>query len=115
MVKAGEGVGYGMHGVSGEDREIAVIAAGYADGLWRADGQSRSGVWVKGVEAPFVGNICMDMAMVDVTGLGCVAGDEVELFGEHLRVETVAERRGTIPYEVLTSVSQRVARVYLEE
>jgi alanine racemase len=57
----------------------------------------------------------MDMAMVDVTGLGCVAGDEVELFGEHLRVETVAARRGTIPYEVLTSVSQRVARVYLEE
>ena len=115
MVKAGEGVGYGMHGVSGVDREIAVIAAGYADGLWRADGQSRSGVWVKGVEAPFVGNICMDMAMVDVTGLGCLAGDEVELFGEHLRVETVADRRGTIPYEVLTSVSQRVARVYLEE
>jgi alanine racemase len=115
MVKAGEGVGYGMHGVSGVDREIAVIAAGYADGLWRADGRSRSGVWVKGVEAPFVGNICMDMAMVDVTGLGCVAGDEVELFGEHLRVETVADRRGTIPYEVLTSVSQRVARVYLEE
>lgn len=114
-VKAGEGVGYGMHGVSDADREIAVIAAGYADGVWRADGQSRSGVWVKGVEAPFVGNICMDMAMVDITGLGCVAGDEVELFGEHLRVETVAERRGTIPYEVLTSVSQRVARVYLEE
>lgn len=114
-VKAGEGVGYGMHGVSDHDREIAVIAAGYADGLWRADGQSRSGVWVKGVEAPFVGNICMDMAMVDVTGLGCVAGDEVELFGTHLRVETVAARRGTIPYEVLTSVSQRVARVYLEE
>jgi alanine racemase len=114
-VKSGEGVGYGMHGVSDRDREIAVIAAGYADGLWRADGQSRSGVWVKGVEAPFVGNICMDMAMVDVTGLGCVAGDEVELFGAHLRVETVASRRGTIPYEVLTSVSQRVARVYLEE
>jgi alanine racemase len=114
-VKAGEGVGYGMHGVSEHDREIAVIAAGYADGLWRADGRGVSGVWVKGVEAKFVGNICMDMAMVDVTGLGCVAGDEVELFGEHLRVETVAARRGTIPYEVLTSVSQRVARVYLEE
>jgi alanine racemase len=114
-VKAGEGVGYGMHGVSAVDREIAVIAAGYADGLWRADGRGVSGVWVKGVEAKFVGNICMDMAMVDVTGLGCVAGDEVELFGEHLCVETVAARRGTIPYEVLTSVSQRVARVYLEE
>ncbi len=114
-VKAGEGVGYGMHGVSEHDREIAVIAAGYADGLWRADGRGVSGVWVKGVEAKFVGNICMDMAMVDVTGLGCVVGDEVELFGEHLRVETVAARRGTIPYEVLTSVSQRVARVYLEE
>jgi alanine racemase len=108
-------VGYGMHGVSEHDREIAVIAAGYADGLWRADGRGASGVWVKGIEAQFVGNICMDMAMVDVTGLGCKAGDEVELFGEHLRVETVAARRGTIPYEVLTSVSQRVARVYLEE
>ena len=115
FVKAGEGVGYGMHGVSDRDREIAVIAAGYADGLWRADGQANSGVWIKGVEAPFVGNICMDMAMVDVTGLNCKPGDEVELFGENLRVETLAQRRSTIPYEVLTAVSQRVARVYVEE
>jgi alanine racemase len=115
LVKAGEGVGYGMHGVSDRDREIAVIAAGYADGLWRADGQANSGVWIKGVEAPFVGNICMDMAMVDVTGLNCKPGDEVELFGENLRVETLAQRRSTIPYEVLTAVSQRVARVYVEE
>jgi alanine racemase len=115
LVKAGEGVGYGMHGVSNRDREVAVIAAGYADGLWRADGQANSGVWIKGVEAPFVGNICMDMAMVDVTGLNCKPGDEVELFGENLRVETLAQRRSTIPYEVLTAVSQRVARVYVEE
>jgi len=114
-VKAGEGVGYGMHGVSDRDREVAVIAAGYADGLWRADGQANSGVWINGVEAPFVGNICMDMAMVDVTGLNCKPGDEVELFGENLRVETLAQRRSTIPYEVLTAVSQRVARVYVEE
>ena len=115
LVKAGEGVGYGMHGVSDRDREVAVIAAGYADGLWRADGQANSGVWINGVEAPFVGNICMDMAMVDVTGLNCKPGDEVELFGENLRVETLAQRRATIPYEVLTAVSQRVARVYVEE
>ena len=115
LVKAGEGVGYGMHGVSDRDREVAVIAAGYADGLWRTDGQANSGVWIKGVEAPFVGNICMDMAMVDVTGLNCKPGDEVELFGENLRVETLAQRRSTIPYEVLTAVSQRVARVYVEE
>ena len=115
LVKAGEGVGYGMHGVSDRDREVAVIAAGYADGLWRTDGQANSGVWIKGVEAPFVGNICMDMAMVDVTGLNCKPGDEVELFGENLRVETLAQRRATIPYEVLTAVSQRVARVYVEE
>lgn len=115
LVKAGEGVGYGMHGVSERDREVAVIAAGYADGLWRADGQAHSGVWIKGVEAPFVGNICMDMAMVDVTGLNCKPGDEVELFGENLRVETLAQRRSTIPYEVLTAISQRVARVYVEE
>ncbi len=114
-VKAGEGVGYGMHGVSDRDREVAVIAAGYADGLWRTDGQANSGVWINGVEAPFVGNICMDMAMVDVTGLNCKPGDEVELFGENLRVETLAQRRFTIPYEVLTAVSQRVARVYVEE
>lgn len=115
LVKAGEGVGYGMHGVSDRDREVAVIAAGYADGLWRTDGQANSGVWINGVEAPFVGNICMDMAMVDVTGLNCKPGDEVELFGENLRVETLAQRRSTIPYEVLTAVSQRVARVYVEE
>ena len=115
LVKAGEGVGYGMHGVSERDREVAVIAAGYADGLWRADGQANSGVWIKGVEAPFVGNICMDMAMVDVTGLNCKPGDEVELFGENLRVETLAQRRSTIAYEVLTAVSQRVSRVYVEE
>ncbi|MDA0784049.1 MAG: alanine racemase [Bacteroidetes bacterium] len=115
FVKAGEGVGYGMHGASDRNREVAVIAAGYADGLWRADGQANSGVWIKGVEAPFVGNICMDMAMVDVTGLNCKPGDEVELFGENLRVETLAQRRSTIPYEVLTAVSQRVARVYVEE
>jgi len=115
LVKAGEGVGYGMHGASDRDREVAVIAAGYADGLWRADGQANSGVWIKGVEAPFVGNICMDMAMVNVTGLNCKPGDEVELFGENLRVETLAQRRSTIPYEVLTAVSQRVARVYVEE
>ncbi|MCX6175747.1 MAG: alanine racemase [Bacteroidetes bacterium] len=115
LVKAGEGVGYGMQGASDRDREVAVIAAGYADGLWRADGQANSGVWIKGVEAPFVGNICMDMAMVDVTGLNCKPGDEVELFGENLRVETLAQRRATIPYEVLTAVSQRVARVYVEE
>ena len=115
LVKAGEGVGYGMHGASDRDREVAVIAAGYADGLWRADGQANSGVWIRGVEAPFVGNICMDMAMVNVTGLNCKPGDEVELFGENLRVETLAQRRSTIPYEVLTAVSQRVARVYVEE
>lgn len=115
IVKAGDGVGYGMHGVSDKDREIAVIAAGYADGLWRTDGQGNSSVWMNGVEAPFVGNICMDMAMVDVTGLNCKPGDEVELFGENLRVETLAQRRSTIPYEVLTAVSQRVARVYVEE
>ena len=115
QVKAGEGVGYGMHGVSDCDREIAVIAAGDADGLCRSDGQGKSGVWVNGVEAPFVGNICMDMSMIDVTNLNCKAGDEVELFGNHLRVETLAQRRNTIPYEVLTSVSQRVTRVYVEE
>lgn len=114
-VAAGEGVGYGMKDSVTHDRDIATIAVGYADGLSRRDGNGQSGVWINKKERPFVGNICMDMSMIDVTGLLCHPGDEVEIFGLHIPVETLAKRRGTIPYEVLTDVSQRVVRVYVEE
>lgn len=114
-VKAGDGIGYGMHDISDSDRIIAVIKMGYADGLLRADGKGVGMVWISGRRAPIVGNVCMDMAMVDVTGIAhCEAGVEVEVFGRNITVEEVAIRRNTIPYEVLTSVSQRVARVFIE-
>jgi len=115
LVKAGEGVGYGMLDSSSRDRTIAVIKMGYADGLWRADGRGVGHVWVMGKRVPLVGNICMDMAMVDVTEIeGCEVGTEVEIFGKHISVEEIAKRRNTIPYEVLTSISQRVNRVFIE-
>ena len=114
IVRAGEGVGYGFRDAVEVDRKIAVLMIGYADGLWRMDGRGKSGVMIQGKWAPFVGNICMDMAMVDVTEIDCIEGDEVEIFGKEIRVEALAARRNTIPYEVLTAVSQRVARVYIE-
>ena len=115
IVKAGEGIGYGMHDASGVDRKIAVIKMGYADGLLRSDGKGVGSVWILGKRAPLVGNICMDMAMVDVTGIpDCVAGVEVEIFGKNILVEDVALRRNTIAYEVLTSISQRVSRVFID-
>ena len=114
-VKAGEGIGYGMHDVAAVDRKIAVIKIGYADGLLRVDGKGVGTVWVLGQRAPLVGNICMDMAMVDVTHISdCLPGVEVEIFGKNILVEEVAERRNTIAYEVLTSISQRVSRVFIE-
>jgi len=72
-------------------------------------------VFVKGNLAPVIGNICMDMCMVDVTGLQVSVGDEVELMGDHILVSAIAENIGTIPYEILTGISQRVKRVYLQE
>ncbi|MFM1791819.1 MAG: hypothetical protein RLZZ252_173 [Bacteroidota bacterium] len=114
-VKAGEGIGYGMHDVAAVDRKIAVIKMGYADGLLRMDGKGIGAVWILGQRAPLVGNICMDMAMVDVTHIpDCVPGVEVEIFGKYISVEEVAARRNTIAYEVLTSISQRVNRVFIE-
>jgi alanine racemase len=72
-------------------------------------------VFVGGKLAPVIGNICMDMCMVDITGLQVSVGDEVELMGDHIRISTIAENIGTIPYEILTGISQRVKRVYLQE
>lgn len=115
QIKGGESVGYSRAFVAPFDMTIATIPVGYADGLRRTMSNGQGYVMVRGEKAPIVGNVCMDMTMIDVTAAHCSEGDEVELFGEHITLLEFARMCGTIPYEVLTSVSQRVKRVYGEE
>ena len=114
-VDAGQTVGYGRKGVVKNEAEIAVLPIGYADGYDRRLSNGVGKVYVKGHIVPVIGNICMDMCMIDVTGLQVSVGDEVELMGEHIPVNDIAETIGTIPYEILTGISQRVKRIYLQE
>ena len=111
-VAKGETIGYGRHTQLNEDRRIAVIPIGYADGFDRRFSNYGGEVYVRGKRCPVVGNVCMDQAMVDVTGTDACVGDYVEVFGEHLPLEELAAKLGTITYEILTSVSRRVQRVY---
>ena len=114
-VKAGETIGYGRHTKLEEDRVIAVIPIGYADGFDRRFSNYGGEVWVRGQRCPVVGNVCMDQAMIDVTGADARPGDIAEVFGEHMPLEELADKLGTITYEILTSVSRRVQRVYINE
>lgn len=114
-VKAGETVGYGRKGVISKDSCIAVVPVGYADGLNRHLSNGVGEMLVRGVRVPIVGNICMDTCMLDVTDVDVQVGDEVEIFGRHILVSELAERLGTIPYEILTGVAHRVKRVYFKE
>ncbi len=114
-VKKGESVGYGRTFKAVNDMEIATVAMGYADGLSRKLGNGKGELWLKGHKVPIVGNVCMDMCMVDITGLDVNEGDEVVVFGPEHPVENLARNLETIPYEVLTSVSARVKRVYLQD
>ena len=114
-VKKGETIGYNRKGVADTDKRIAVIPIGYADGFSRLLGNGRHGVYVQGQLARTVGNICMDMCMVDVTDINCREGDEVLVFSTTGQIQSLAEALGTIPYEVLTSVSARVRRIYTQE
>jgi len=114
-IESNEGIGYGLHDVESHKRKIATIAMGYADGLSRRFGKKAGTVVINGSEVPFVGNICMDMSMVDVTNIQCKEGDRVEIFGEQLSINKMARRGGTISYEILTGISQRVPRIYLGE
>ena len=97
------------------ESRIATVSIGYADGMDRHFGNGHTNVWVGGRLCPTVGNVCMDALMVDVTDADCQVGDTVEFFGEHIPIERLAEVRGTIPYEILTSISPRVKRVYYRE
>jgi len=114
-VDAGETVGYLRSGYTKQPSIIATIPVGYADGFHRSLGNGTGKVYVNGQLAPTIGEICMDMAMIDVTGLDVAEGDVVELFGKHQSVAELARQAGTIPYEILTSVPERVKRVYLQE
>ncbi|MBO5538584.1 MAG: alanine racemase [Prevotella sp.] len=114
-VPAGDSVGYSRNTVMERDSVIAAIPIGYADGLDRMMGNRHGCCVVNGQRAPYVGNICMDVALVDVTGIDCNEGDRVQVFGPDLTADEVAGMLGTISYEVLTSVSNRVKRVYFEE
>lgn len=108
----GEAVGYARKGVISVPTKVATIPIGYADGMNRRFGNGAVKVRVKGHECPTIGNICMDACMIDVTGVDVREGDAVEIFGTSMPVEELAEAGGTIPYEILTSISPRVKRVY---
>lgn len=111
----GDTIGYGRRGVISRKSRIATIPIGYADGMRRSFGCGRVCVKVNGKDAPTVGNICMDACMIDVTGIDCREGDAVEIFGTEAPIQRLADADGTIPYEILTSVSPRVKRVYYRE
>ena len=114
-VPAGDTVGYSRKGKIERDSVIAAIPIGYADGLNRHLGNRHGYCLVHGQKAEYVGNICMDVAMIDVTDIPCQEGDQVEIFGEHLPVTVLSDIIDTIPYEVLTAVSNRVKRIYFQD
>ncbi len=114
-VPPGETVGYGRVGKAHKQMKIATIAIGYADGFDRAFSRGVGCVMIRGKLAPVIGNVCMDMTMVDITGIEAEEGDEVIIFGPELPIQDIASRIKTIPYEILTSTSERVKRVFVAE
>ena len=114
QVKAGDSVGYSRRSFVDRDSRIAAIPIGYADGLNRHLGNRNGYCLVGGKPAPYIGNICMDVCMIDVTDIDCQEGDQVEIFGDNLPVTVLSDKLETIPYEVLTSVSSRVKRIYFQ-
>jgi len=114
-VETGESVGYSRNHRATEKERIGVVAVGYADGLRRSLGNGNGKVLVGNRLAPIVGNICMDMCMINLTEIEAREGDEVIFFGPEYPITHMAEQLHTIPYEILTSISPRVKRVYFRE
>jgi alanine racemase len=114
-IEKGESVGYGRRFVAQKTSIIATIPIGYADGISRRWGNGLGFVTINNQKATIIGSICMDMLMVEITELKCQEGDEVILFGKNPTVSFIAEKLETIPYEILTSISQRVKRVFYRE
>ncbi|MEI7510026.1 MAG: bifunctional UDP-N-acetylmuramoyl-tripeptide:D-alanyl-D-alanine ligase/alanine racemase, partial [Flavobacterium sp.] len=114
-IKAGESVGYGRRFMAEKQTKIATIPIGYADGISRHWGNGMGYVVIKNKKAPIVGSVCMDMLMVDISDIECKEGNEVIIFGENPTVTYMAKHLGTIPYEIMTSISQRVKRIFYRE
>lgn len=112
---AGETVGYSRRGQLDHDAAIATLAIGYADGYDRGLGNGAGKVWVNGTLCPTIGNICMDMTMIDVTGANVNEGDEVIIFGKEMPIFELSKQINTIPYEILTGIGDRVKRVFYKE
>ena len=115
VIEPGESVGYGRKGKVTGKTIIAIVPVGYADGLNRKLSNGKGCFFVNGKQAPIIGNICMDMTMVDISGMDAHEGDEVIIFGDPYPVSRLAEQLITIPYEILTGISSRVKRVYFHE
>ena len=111
----GETIGYSRKGIVHRDSEIAVIPIGYEDGFLRYFGNGKASILINDKLCPTIGNICMDMTMVDVTDLGVTEGDEAVIFGVSPTIEQLATASQTIPYEILTNISNRVKRVFVSE
>lgn len=114
-LRKGASLGYGFSFTATDDMKIATIAIGYADGFSRQFSNGKGEVFICGQRAKVVGKVCMDLTMVDVSHIDCQEGDEVEVFGKNIRVQELADKLHTIPYEVLTAISPRVKRIYLQE
>jgi Alr-MurF fusion protein len=114
-INKGETIGYGRKGKAENEITLATIAIGYADGFSRSFSRGKGSVSIKGKLAPVVGNVCMDMTMVDITDIEAHEGDEVIVFGSELPIHKVAASINTIPYEILTNTSERVKRVFFAE
>ena len=114
-IQAGESVGYGRRFMADKETKIATIPIGYADGIPRSWGNETGYIMIKNQKANIVGSICMDMLMVNVSEIDCLEGDSVIIFGENPNVTYIAEKLGTIPYEILTGISHRVKRVFYRE
>ncbi len=110
-LKEGDTIGYGRWGKAGEDTVTATIPVGYADGIDRHLGRGAASFSLNGHRVPTIGNICMDMCMLDVTGVPCAVGDTVTVFGEDPTISELAEILGTIPYEIITSIPRRIHRL----
>ena len=113
--KEDETVGYNRNGILFRDSRIACLPIGYADGLNRKLSNRKGFVYIAGKQCPIVGNICMDLCMADVTGTNAKEGDSAIIFGKEITIEEIAKQLDTIPYEILTSISPRVKRVYFKE
>jgi alanine racemase len=114
-IDAGESVGYGRRFMATKTTKVATIPIGYADGISRHWGNGMGYVIIHNQKASIIGSICMDMLMVDVTDISCFEGDPVIIFGTSPTIIEMAEKLQTIPYEILTSISQRVKRIFYRE